>query len=185
MLAFACSLVRRSPHLHLIRAHPLLDGPGPSGHHRRRTDAGDGSLETVVKHTESVLVTVLNLVDEDTGWPLSTQVPRKGRESSAYVLDAVEQYEQYANTLWHKRVALQLDAGNARYWCYGGPLGFCKLPERHEELVPSSHLIYERGLWKTTAPTSTALLTERMLSVMPSTTRRVVLVFCRDCPDKL
>ena len=58
-------------------------------------------------------MTALNLVDKDTGWPLSTQVPRKGRKSSAYVLDAMEQYEQYVNTLWHKRVTLQLDAGNA------------------------------------------------------------------------
>ena len=33
--------------------------------------------------------------------PLSAQVPRKGRESSAYVLDGVE---QYLNTLGHKRV---------------------------------------------------------------------------------
>ena len=51
---------------------------GPNGLTFYRRGANQHRIEG-----ESTLVTVLNLVDKDTGWPLSTQVQRKGRESSA------------------------------------------------------------------------------------------------------
>ena len=53
------------------------------------------------------LVTVLTLVDRDTGWPCSVQVPKKGAECGNFVLDTVE---QYLNTLGHSRVTLQIDS---------------------------------------------------------------------------
>ncbi|CAJ1343921.1 unnamed protein product [Effrenium voratum] len=79
------------------------------------TDSEDGVLETTVQMgytffqrganqakvlDESVLVTVLTLVDKTSGWPLSIQVPRKGTEKSQYVLNAIE---LHINTLGHKR----------------------------------------------------------------------------------
>ena len=80
-------------------------GAGRSGQHRRKTDSEDGVLETTVQMDytffqrganqakvldESVLVTVLTLVDKTSRWPLSIQVPRKGTEKSQYVLNAIE-----------------------------------------------------------------------------------------------
>ena len=50
---------------------------------------------------------VLTLVDRDTGWPCSIQVPKKGAECGNFVLDTVE---QYLNTLGHSRVTLQIDS---------------------------------------------------------------------------
>ena len=85
----------------------------------------------------STLVTILNLVDKDTGWPLSTPVPRKGRENSAYVFDVVE---QYLNTLGPKRVTLQLDAENALRnvaWAIQKRMGADKVKVR--EVPPYSH----------------------------------------------
>ena len=82
-------------------------------------------------------MTVLNLVDKDTGWPLSTQVPRKGRESSAYLLDGVE---QCLNIFGHKRVILQLDAENALRnvaWAIQKRMGAEKVKVR--EAPPYSH----------------------------------------------
>ncbi|CAJ1332079.1 unnamed protein product [Effrenium voratum] len=100
-------------------------GAGRSGQHRRKTDSEDGVLETTVQMDytffqrganqakvldESVLVTVLILVDKTSGWPLSIQVPRKGTEKSQRVLNAIE---LYLNTLGHKPVTLQVDQENA------------------------------------------------------------------------
>ena len=64
-------------------------------------------------------------------------MPRKGRESSAYVLDGVE---QYLNTLGHKRVTLQLDAENALRnvaWAIQKRMGADKVKVR--EAPPYSH----------------------------------------------
>ncbi|CAE7235731.1 RE1 [Symbiodinium natans] len=103
-----------------------VQGAGRGGHHRRKKDAGEGALEATVQmdytfysrgaqqrlapENESVLVTVLTLVDRDTGWPCSAQVPRKGQERGPFVLDAIE---LYLNNLGHKRVILQIDQEGA------------------------------------------------------------------------
>ncbi|CAE7530574.1 RE1 [Symbiodinium natans] len=103
-----------------------VQGAGRGGHHRRKKDAGEGALEATVQmdytfysrgaqqrlapENESVLVTVLTLVDRDTGWPCSVQVPRKGQECGPFVLDAIE---LYLNNLGHKRVILQIDQEGA------------------------------------------------------------------------
>ena len=55
-------------------------------------------------------MTVLTLVDRDTGWPCSVPVPKKGAECGDFVLDTVE---QYLNTLGHSRVTLQIDSGGS------------------------------------------------------------------------
>ncbi|CAE7434553.1 PARP6, partial [Symbiodinium sp. KB8] len=60
-----------------------------------------GAQQRLAPVDESILVTVLTLVDRDTGWPCSVQVPKKGAECGNFVLDTVE---QYLNTLGHSRV---------------------------------------------------------------------------------
>ena len=100
-----------------------VQGAGRGGMHRRKADTGEKGLEAVVQmdytfysrgaqqrqapEDESILVTVLTLVDRDTGWPCSVQVPKKGAECGNFVLDTVE---QYLNTLGHSRVTLQIDS---------------------------------------------------------------------------
>ena len=100
-----------------------VQGAGRGGMHRRKPDTGDKGQEAVVQmdytfysrgaqqrqapEDESILVTVLTLVDRDTGWPCSVQVPKKGAECGNFVLDTVE---QYLNTLGHSRVTLQIDS---------------------------------------------------------------------------
>ena len=100
-----------------------VQGAGRGGMHRRKADTGERGLEAVVQmdytfysrgaqqrqapEDESILVTVLTLVDRDTGWPCSVQVPKKGAECGNFVLDTVE---QYLNTLGHSRVTLQIDS---------------------------------------------------------------------------
>ena len=66
-----------------------------------------GAQQRLAPVDESILVTVLTLVDRDTGWPCSVQVPKKGAECGNFVLDTVE---QYLNTLGHSRVTLQIDS---------------------------------------------------------------------------
>ncbi|CAE7346516.1 unnamed protein product, partial [Symbiodinium microadriaticum] len=66
-----------------------------------------GAQQRQAPEDESILVTVLTLVDRDTGWPCSVQVPKKGAECGNFVLDTVE---QYLNTLGHSRVTLQIDS---------------------------------------------------------------------------
>ena len=77
-----------------------IQGAGRGGH-RRKTDPADGSLETVVQmdytfysrganqhriEGESTLVTVLNLVDKDTGWPLAPKCrERVGKAVPTYL----------------------------------------------------------------------------------------------------
>lgn len=100
-------------------------GSGRENQHRRQDFTGTEDLEAIVQmdytflsrnaHQEEVegeatLVTILNLVDKASGWPLSIQVPRKGAEKSDYVMDAAE---LYLNNLGHKRVTLQVDQENA------------------------------------------------------------------------
>ena len=102
-----------------------IAGAGRDGHHRRKQDSADGALESVVQadytffarnahqarvQDESALVTVLTLVDKASGWPVSLQVPRKGSECSAYVLNIAE---QYLNKLGHERTTLQVDQENS------------------------------------------------------------------------
>ena len=102
-----------------------LCGAGRAGQHRRKVDVADGALKTVVQadytffqrgahqalvEDESTLVTVLTLVDSTSGWPLSVQVPKKGSEHGAYVMNAVE---LYLNTLGHRRVTIQIDQENS------------------------------------------------------------------------
>ena len=62
-----------------------------------------GAQQRQAPEDESILVTVLTLVDRDTG-SCSVQVPKKGASS---ILDTVE---QYLNTLGHSRVTLQIDS---------------------------------------------------------------------------
>ena len=66
-----------------------------------------GAQQRQAPEDESILMTVLTLVDRDTGWPCSVQVPKKGAECGNFVLDTVE---QYLNTLGHSRVTLQIDS---------------------------------------------------------------------------
>ncbi|CAE7807065.1 unnamed protein product [Symbiodinium sp. CCMP2592] len=82
---------------------------GPRGKHAVGPDArrAGGNQQKQAPEDESTLVTVLTLVDKDTGWPCSVQVPKKGAECGNFVLDTVE---QYLNTLGHSRVTLQIDA---------------------------------------------------------------------------
>ena len=115
---------RRLTHLPFQAWCPeCVQGAGRGGMHRRKADTGERGLEAVVQMDytfysrgaqqrlapvdESILVTVLTLVDRDTGWPCSVQVPKKGAKCGNFVLDTVE---QYLNTLRHSRVTLQIDS---------------------------------------------------------------------------
>ncbi|CAE7521947.1 RE1 [Symbiodinium sp. CCMP2592] len=106
-----------------------VQGAGRGGQHRRKTDTGERGLEAVVQmdytfysrgaqqkqapEDESTLVTVLTLVDKDTGWPCSVQVPKKGAECGKFVLDTVE---QYLNTLGAVEGEHSYLAGLVRTW---------------------------------------------------------------------
>ena len=100
-------------------------GMGRHDKHKRQKREDDGGLENVVQiyytflsrgaqqtkvEDEATLVTILTLIDKSSGWPLSIQVPRKGAEKSAYVVDAIQ---LFLNNLGHDRTILQVDQENS------------------------------------------------------------------------
>ena len=99
-----------------------ISGKGREGHHRRASSAERAEKPHVIQMDylflgrhgeqvdgESALLTILVLVDTETGWPWALQIPTKGMEKGKY---AVENIALFLDKLGYEKVVLQHDQEN-------------------------------------------------------------------------